>query len=177
MSATPKGREAILKERARRLAERGMARPSAEAEGGRDWLLFGRGGRVFGLETGYVAEAQLLGELLPIPCTPSFILGVATVRGRVVAVTDLPLFLGLEAGPATDAPAMIILRGDKLETALLADAVLGVESLPAGQVLPAPTNLPPSLAALCRGVTARGWLLLDARALLDDPGLAVEERV
>lgn len=176
MSAVRKSHEAILKERARRLAERGAARP-AEPEGRRDWLLFSRGGRVFGLETAHVVEAQLLGDLLAVPCTPPFILGVSAVRGRIVAITDLPLFLGLEAGPAADGAAMVILRRDNLETALLADAVLGVESLPAGQVLPAPASLPPSLAALCRGVTARGWLLLDARTLLDDPGLVVEERV
>lgn len=177
MGAVSREHEAVLKERARRLAERGAGRPVADGEAGRDWLLFSRQGRIFGLETAHVVEAQPMGELLPIPCTPPFILGVATVHGSIVAVTDLPLFLGLEAGPASDTPAMVVLRNDGLETALLADAIIGVENLPAALALPAPDNLPRALAALCRGVTAQGWLLLDTRALLDDPGLVVEERI
>lgn len=174
---TPKlGREAVLKERARRLAAQ-RTPGDAEAEASRDWLMFSRAGRVFGLETGLAVEAHMLERVTPIPCTPRFILGVTAVRGLIVALMDLLLFLDLEAGPDPESPAMIILSGDGLTTALLADGVLGVERLPEGQVLRAPDNLPPELAPICRGVTRQGWLLLDGRALLADPRLVVEEHV
>lgn len=176
MNHKDQDREAILKERARRLAARRKARPEAAPAARADWLIFRRGERTFGLETRLTVEAQPLSELTPIPCTPSFILGVVAVRGRLVAVMDLPLFLDLDAGPTPETPAMVIVRGQGLETSLLADAVLGVQSLPAAEVLPLPGNLPPGLASRCKGVTAQGWLLLDAAGLLADPGLVVEER-
>ncbi len=171
-------REAILKARASRLAHRRS--PWTEAaettEAGSDWLFFRRSRRIFGLETGFAAEAHILGGMTPIPCVPPFIQGVTLLRGRVVAIMDLPLFLGLDAGSATEAQAVVMVRGHGLETALLADEVLEVQRMTEADVLPAPGNLPPALAALCRGVTAQGWLLLDGDALLKDPNLLVEER-
>jgi purine-binding chemotaxis protein CheW len=169
-------REAILKARAAKLARRHG--PKAEAaEGLADWLLFRRSGRVFGLETAFASEAHILGGFTPIPCVPPFILGVTALRGRVVAIMDLPLFLGLDPGPVPETPAVVIARGHGLETALLADEVLGVQSLAEADKRPAPANLPPALAALCLGVTTQGWLLLAGDALLKDPNLLVEERV
>ncbi|MEG6552137.1 chemotaxis protein CheW [Desulfocurvibacter africanus] len=169
-------REAILKARAARLARRHG--PKAEAaEDLAGWLFFRRSRRIFGLETSCVLEAQVLGGLTPIPCVPPFIMGVTALRGRVVAIMDLPLFLGLDAGLVPETPAVVIARGHGLETALLADEVLGVQSLAETDKLPAPANLPLALAALCRGVTTQGWLLLDGDALLTDQNLLVEERV
>lgn len=169
-------REAILKARAARLASRHGPQVEIRQDLA-DWLFFRRSKRIFGLETDCVLEAQVLGGLTPIPCVPPFILGVTALRGRVVAIMDLLLFLGLDPGPVPETPAVVIARGHGLETALLADEVLGVQSLAEADKRPAPANLPQGLAALCRGVTTQGWLLLAGDALLKDPNLLVEERV
>ncbi len=47
----------------------------------------------YALEAKHVREVYPLRGLTPLPCTPSFILGIINVRGQLMAVTDLREFV------------------------------------------------------------------------------------
>lgn len=169
---SPAEKRKILKERARDLAqetvEDGGAGESAEVV---ELLV---AGERYAVESGYVGEVYPLKEMTNLPGPPPFVLGIANVRGRVVAVNDLRRFFGLPETPVTEGSKLVILRRGEREVGVLADAVLGVRSLPLSE-LQAP--LAGGGAQYLRGVTAELTALLDAETILTDERIIIEEEV
>jgi len=79
-SLSPEEVRRILWERARALA-----RPLEEAPVPTEvleLLVFSLAEGQYGIETAHVQKVFPLRDLTPVPCTPSFVLGVANYRGR-----------------------------------------------------------------------------------------------
>src|SRR5262245_14091397 len=87
--AMESGGELQPEEIARMLKDRALAlskpleddKPSTEMI---ELLVVSLGGERFGIEIVYAIEAISLPELIPVPCTPAFILGVVNYRGRIL---------------------------------------------------------------------------------------------
>lgn len=64
-----------------------------------DWLgvVFEVAGQRLVAPMGEISEVLAMPELTSMPLTKPWLLGVANVRGRLLPLTDLALFLGLEA--------------------------------------------------------------------------------
>ncbi len=80
----------------------------------------------YGIESVYVREVHPLKELTPLPCTPSFVLGIINVRGQILSVIDLKKFFDLPAQEPTSLNKVIIFHNNRIEFGILADAVIGV---------------------------------------------------
>lgn len=167
-------RQRILRERARRLADRDE---TAEGSGSIDVLEFGLAGERYALEAVYVDDVVPLRELTPLPCTPDFLRGVVNVRGRLVGVVDLKKFFGLQERGITDLHRVVLLRSGDLEFGLLADTVEGVAPLALDAVQPSLPTLTGIREAYVRGVTAERVVVLDAEAILSDRRLVIDEEV
>lgn len=63
----------------------------------------------------------------PLPVLPAHILGVSSIRGRPVSVTDISVFFGLKA--SMNAGHMMIVHSGEEETALVADWVVALTEL------------------------------------------------
>ena len=74
----------------------------------------------------------------PAPGAPGFVLGLAIIRGRPLAVIDLARLLGDAGGPTT---RFVTIRTGGREVALAVDAVIGVRTVTAAAV----RELPPLL--------------------------------
>lgn len=92
----------------------------------------------------------------PLPDAPTFVLGLAVIRGEPTPVIDLARLLGTATGTCT---RFVTVAVDGRRAALAVDAVNGVRSLPAGAL----GTLPPLLREAER-VEAVGRL--DAQLLL-----------
>jgi twitching motility protein PilI len=95
---------------------------------GRDWLL----------ALPDAGEVLPVPALTPVPLTKPWLLGVATVRGRVYAVTDLAAFFG-EPTAAAQPQARLLLVGQRYErnAAILVERVLGLRNIADLAPLPA----------------------------------------
>jgi purine-binding chemotaxis protein CheW len=82
---SPAELEAILQERARRLAQPQVS----TAEATREVVRFRLCGEPFAVDAGCVLEAVGLHAPTPVPGTPAHLLGVLNHRGRVLPVFDL----------------------------------------------------------------------------------------
>jgi len=120
------GAAAILAERGRHM----RAAPAAAATPGTVVLRWSLGGESFALPLAEIAQVVPLRRLSPVPGAPPALLGLASVRRRIVNVMDVSRLLGLEGRSAADGH-LIVLKGPVPRIALLVDRAEGVETLPA----------------------------------------------
>ena len=131
----------------------------------------------YALETRYVREVYPLKDLTPVPCTPPFVLGIVNVRGRILPVFDLKKLFDLPEQGLTDLHRIILVEGHDLELGLLADATVGVRSIPADSLQSPLPTLIGIRSEYLKGVTAERLVVLDVARILADPKLIVQEEV
>jgi len=167
--------ERILRERARALARTPRR---ASAEGAMLELLeFRLASERYAVESRLVQEVHPLRDLTPLPCTPSFVLGIVNVRGRILPVIDLKKFFDLPERGLTDLHRIILVRGHDLELGLLADVIVGVRSVAADSLQPSLPTLTGIRADFLKGVAHQRLVVLDLDRILLDPRIIVHEEV
>ncbi|MGN0857611.1 MAG: chemotaxis protein CheW, partial [Stenotrophomonas sp.] len=135
------------------------------------WLRLRCGQQPYALELLKVQEVVLLAPLLSLRGTAPHMLGIMNLRGQVVPVMDLGLYLGAEPAAEDAATRIVVLESEGQSLGLRVSAVDDVASLSESQIEP------PDTARLCRfsnhlfrGVARLGGppiILLDANALLN----------
>jgi purine-binding chemotaxis protein CheW len=172
LSPPPERAEAVLAERARSLARRPPAEPSAGEL--LEVLTFVLGRERYALESRHVREVVRLVDFTPVPGTPPFFIGIVNLRGEILPVVDLRRFFDTSARGVTDLARIVVLGGARADLGLLADRVEDMRSLRRIDVLEAP----PSVSARGRehllGVTAEALCVLDGEMLLRDDRLVVD---
>lgn len=173
-AAPATGADAILRERAQRLA---APLEQAAAVDCLEVLEFGLADERYAIEARHVHDVQPLRDLAPLPCTPAFLRGLVNIRGRLVPVIDLKRFFDLPERGIADLHRVLLLRTPELELGLLADTVEGVYPIELQRVQPSLPTLTGIRDEFLRGVTADRLVILDAEAILADPRIIVDEDV
>jgi purine-binding chemotaxis protein CheW len=172
---TPEEQKRILKARASALAHapKGEDTTTARIEVVEFLLAYER----YGLELPYVREVYPLKELTSLPCTPPFVVGIINVRGRLLSVLDIKNFFDLPAKGLTDLNKVIIVHDPSMEFGILADALLGVRSIPIEEIQASLPTLTGIREEYLKGVTKDRLVILDAGRLLSDKKIIVHEEV
>lgn len=165
----------ILRARARALAQE--PEPVENADESLQVIEFLLAEEHYGIETAAIREVYPLKELTPLPCTPAFVLGMVNVRGQILPVINVKRFFDLADQGLTDLNKMIIVRTGDIEVGLLADAILGVRSVPTCDLQPPLPTLTGIRADFLRGVTPARLVVLNIAAILSDKRLLVQEEV
>lgn len=131
----------------------------------------------YGIESMYIAEVYPLKDLTPLPCTPSFVLGVINVRGKILSVIDLRRFFDLPDQGLSDLNKVIILGNAAMEFGILADAILDSRQLLLSDLQPSLPTLTDRRAEYLKGVTPERLVVLDGGKILADERIVVHEEV
>ncbi|HUP61305.1 MAG TPA: chemotaxis protein CheW [Thermoanaerobaculia bacterium] len=164
----------ILRERAAALA---ATVEDASAADTVDVVAFALAHETYAIESAFVREICALTDLTPLPCTPPFVLGIASVRGEILSVIDIRQFFDLPAKGLTDLNRIVVLRFGDMTLAILADAILGVRQAALAELQPSLPTLTGIREKYLKGVTPDRTIVLDAAKLLGDEGLVVREQV
>jgi len=168
-------RHAILKARARVLArEQGKA---VDERGFLEIIQFCMASETYGVESAFVREVYPLKDFTPLPGVPTFVVGIVNVRGQILSVVDLKKFFNLPDKGLGDLNKVIILRDDRMEFGILADAILGVGPVSLDAIQALPLTVSEIGAEYMRGVTADRVIILDAEKILGDERIIVHEEV
>jgi purine-binding chemotaxis protein CheW len=168
-------RKRILRERAQKLARRPK---EVEAEEEVVELIeFTLGHENYAIEVKYVREVYPIKDLTPVPCTPTFVLGILNVRGQIISVTDFRKFFDLPNGQITDESRVIIVENEKLELGILADSVLGEKRIPRSRIQSQTPVLRGINENYLKGVTEGRTAILNMERLLSDESIVVHEEV
>jgi len=131
----------------------------------------------YAVEVQYVREVYPLKDLTPVPCTPSFVLGIINVRGQVVSVMDLKDLLDLPKKEITDLFRVLIIQNQDMELGILADEVLGEQRISVDEIHSGLAVAGRIRADYVKGVTKDRLIVLDADKLLSDPTVIVHHEV
>jgi len=171
-SVPPLDEHAVLRDRARDLAK--PLEQERETEDIIEILSFMLNGEEYGVAMKYVKEVTLLRHLTPLPGTPDFILGIMSIRGRVVSVTDLRVFFNLPRKGLSDYNKIIVLTGEGMEFAILADQVNGVSFHTLSHLSPVPETIKGIGKEFLEGIFPGPLILIHSETVLKDPRLIVQ---
>lgn len=93
-----------------------------------DWvgIVFEVAGERLVAPLGEVSEVLALPELTTMPLTEPWLLGVANVRGRLLPLTDLAQFLGVQSLERLKNRKVLVIDKGEVFSGLLVDQVLGI---------------------------------------------------
>ncbi len=165
----------ILKARAKALARE--PEPERERSLVTDIVEFILGSGRYGIDITVVREVVPFKDCTTLPGTPSHVIGVINVRGRIIPVIGLKRFFGLAAIGAGEMSNVIILENGILEFGILADHLVGTTQVSIGDI----RQVPPSVSGIperfVKGITQDNLVILDGPAILSDEGIIVNEEV
>ncbi len=165
-------KNAILASRARQLAQK---RESVEPADIISLVQFGLFPELYAVDVKYVREVLTLSELTPIPGTPPFIMGVIGFRGKITCMLNLKILFGLKEKGLTEFNKVIILSNDKQEFGIVADKIIGLTQIPAGDIKEPPLTLTGIGAEFVSGTTTSGIILLSAEKMLKSEKLIINQ--
>ncbi|UFS69417.1 chemotaxis protein CheW [Geomonas sp. RF6] len=165
----------VLKERARRLALEPPEQIVPEDQ--LEVVHFTLASERYGIESVHVREVYPYKELVPLPGSPDFLLGIMNVRGKIHSVLDMRRFFHLPGKGSHLLSKVIILQSPRMVFGIVADAILGVASVPLAELQPGLLTFTGARAAYVKGVTRDGVTLLDGEKILSDRKLVVHMEV
>ncbi len=128
----------------------------------------------YALELTYIREVHPLKDFTPLPGTPPFVLGIINFRGEIISIIDLKKIFELSDQGLTDLNRVIILNSGEMEFGILADTILGVNTIAAGTIQPTLPTLTGVKAEYLKGITGDRVVILDGEKLLSDPKMVVQ---
>ncbi len=171
---SPEAERQVLRTRAQQLAkELQTAEAVSEIM---EVIEFELGSEHYALPLVQVQTVCLLKDLTPVPCTPSFVLGIMNLRGEIRTVIDLKKFFDLPDTGITELNKIIIIQNDDMQLAILADAIRGVRRIRLDDIQPALPTLTGVRADYLRGITSDRLVVLDAGRILSDPRILVDDK-
>jgi purine-binding chemotaxis protein CheW len=158
-------------------------------------LIFRLGREYYGIEAQYVFDIRLIKEITLVPRVPDWVVGVVTIRGQILSVIDLRRYFKLPAATSetknqgdnyVTAPYQVSVETPAMDSVLLVDEVLSVESLAVNQIKIHTEVLGEMRPEYVRGIInythpktdfASILIVLNLVALLADKSLIIEEKV
>jgi purine-binding chemotaxis protein CheW len=136
-------------------------------------VVFTSAGSAYAVLETSVTEAGRIPKITRVPRVPEWVRGVTSLRGEVLSVLDLRVFLGLEPTSLHTGRLLVVRltprEDDELSLGLLVDSVDQIASVPRDDLRPPASPLEGALAPFVTGVARLGERLvaaLDLDALL-----------
>lgn len=164
-------KQQILSERARELAK--IRATTLDEINSTEILEFNLSGERYAIEMSYIREVSLLKEITTLPGTPSFIIGIISLRGQVISIVDIKIILGLPTRGITDYNRVIVLQSDTISFGILADAIIMTRRINLDKINRPPPTVNNIGASYLLGIIPGPLMVIDAKTMLNDPHLIV----
>lgn len=92
----------------------------------------------YGVPISRVREINRVVEITPVPETPSYVVGVINLRGKVIPVMDLRLRFNMQAMEYTRETCIIVIENERGQVGMIVDSVKEVVELSEGDIEPPP---------------------------------------
>jgi purine-binding chemotaxis protein CheW len=146
--------------------------PAALVEAAEQYLVFSLADCEMAVKAELVQGVERLGEITFVPNIAPWVRGVMNLRGSIVSVVDLRLFLDREGIPATGRTRLLSLQWKEMIICLIADAVHEMLPIPAHAITEGAVQegIPPWIAPYAFGAARlannRSLVLINVPQLL-----------
>jgi purine-binding chemotaxis protein CheW len=121
--------------------DRRAAQEARQEERPESWVTFALAGEIYGLPVTHVQEILRISTITRVPHAPTPVRGITNLRGRVLAVVDLRVRLGLPAGEIGPDSRILVAEARSRSIGLLVDAARQVLKLLRSSVQPPPADV------------------------------------
>ena len=129
----------------------------------------------YGIEMSFIREVAPLKNLVRLPSSAPFVLGLIHLRGEIISVIDIKKFFGLPDKGLTDLNKVLITQSGDTEVGILADSILSIQSLSVEDLHSAPITFTGIRAEFVKGITSTPMVILDIERMLSDKRVLVDE--
>lgn len=135
-------------------------------------LVIQTGGETYGLPMDSLMAVYMEHTVIPVPCVPAYVAGIANIRGEIMPVFDLAVLLKVP----NDNPkrALIVASSHENSVAFCVENVGEARAVQMDEL----QAVPPMLnEAYLQGISADGMGMLNVEAIINDPALIVDEAI
>jgi purine-binding chemotaxis protein CheW len=150
--------------------------PQSAAEAGtlKRYVVFSIGATEYAVPIINLSEVARPLDVTPVPNMPDWVSGVANLRGDIISIVDLRIFLGQAAAELQASNRMLVVHAQKedLVMGLTVDRVGGIFDLPEEQIRSPSAPIEDKVSGYMRGVSDFGdrlFVVLDLNHLLLSP--------
>lgn len=123
---------------------------------------------------GQITEMMEMPAFTRLPSVQPWVMGLANVRGRLLPLFDLSMFLGGHLGQQKRYHRVLLLETDELFSGLIVERALGMQhfelsQFQEGQVDDVPTSLQHYVTGCYEDTSGQKWSVLDFLRLAGDP--------
>ncbi len=158
---------AILRLRAERIAN---AQSETHQGDMTSALLIQTSGGIYGLPMEKLTAVYMNHKIIPVPCAPPFVAGIANIRGEIMPVFDLAVLLKVAGGDTKR--ALIVASSADNSIAFCVEAVGETRAVQLSELQAVPSLLN---EAYLQGISVDGMAMLNVEAIINDPALVVDD--
>jgi purine-binding chemotaxis protein CheW len=116
----------------------------------------------------YINEVFRNKKVTPLPCTPSFIIGIINFRGKILSVIDIRNFLGFtnDTKESNEIRQVIIVKVNDLEVGIAADNILGYYNIEPEEIQHTVLTITNERKEFFMGIGKSGTLLLHIKNIM-----------
>ena len=140
-------------------------------------LVFMLSNEKYAINSTYVSEVSEFSEITPLPCSPSFLIGIVNLRGKIFSVIDLKKFLNLKSDLDSIKGKVIFLKHNDIDIGIITDKILGNTKIYSSDLqgdITTITDLPENIIV---GVTKENIIALDIEKFLMNEKLIIDEKI
>ncbi len=134
-------------------------------------LFFSLSHSIFAVDMQYIKEVIHVGEITPVPGTPSYIIGICPIRGEIISLIDIRILMKFPDGGLTNFNQVIIVHNEKLTLGILVDTITNIKNIPMDKIDESIENR--SLHHINDGDSIIHYI--DIGTFLADPTLIIDE--
>jgi len=134
-------------------------------------------GEVYGLPIDSLTAVYQNIHIVPVPCTPGYVAGIANIRGHILPVLDLAMLLEIQSFQRETAGTLVVISHPEMEVAIQVDAVDNIRPYASSRLLPIPENFDAAPRQYLTGLLPDGAAILNIESLLKNPELIIDEKI
>jgi purine-binding chemotaxis protein CheW len=135
-------------------------------------LVIQAAGETYGLPMESLTAVYMNHRIIPVPCVPPYVAGIANIRGEIMPVFDLATLLKVPSEEKKE--ALIVASNNGNSMAFCVEAVGESRTVQLSELQPVPPLLNDTYL---NGISADGMAMLNVEAIINDTELIVDEAI